>query len=410
MYPSVSKRRTVSHVRIFPPHGRGERSARRSDCRRSVASIDRQGARPGRVDHIARAAAQRARQRRLPSARGRRGVHAAPPAHGDARDGCQAHGLCHGPTGRRLDAGADRRTAAARDRARPASGLHGDNLRLDLPGRAEDGAALALPDPPPCAAKEAPRPDVSRHDRRENPPFSAIRRRRRPRDGGPLGGRPRDLQTLPPGAGTARAQDPDHADDAPGRQDRRRDHRRDDGHVPAARPQDARLIRRDNGPLDRRLILLILRQRHLLRPPHAAARHAERDNVFLRRVRELAEGRRRERQRPHPTMAAARNGPRRDQRAGYPGDRHDHQPHAAQMPRLPIPRRGVPVGAWQGRRSPLCLNRCASRWNPPTVINPRHTARLVRQKRFQTRELLYGKPEVVIGHPNGDVRGLSRRC
>ena len=78
MYPSVSKRRTVSHVRIFPPHGRGERSARRSDCRRSVASIDRQGARPGRVDHIAGAAAQRARQRRLPSARGRRGVHAAP--------------------------------------------------------------------------------------------------------------------------------------------------------------------------------------------------------------------------------------------------------------------------------------------------------------------------------------------
>ena len=37
--------------------------------------------------------------------------------------------------------------------------------------------------------------------------------------------------------------------------------------------------------------------------------------------------------------------------------------------------------------------------NHPPVINPRHTARLVRQKRFQTRELLYGKPEVVIGHP-----------
>jgi IS30 family transposase len=34
------------------------------------------------------------------------------------------------------------------------------------------------------------------------------------------GGRPRDLQTLPAGAGAARAQDPDHADDAPGRQDR----------------------------------------------------------------------------------------------------------------------------------------------------------------------------------------------
>ncbi len=31
------------------------------------------------------------------------------------------------------DAGADRRTAAARDRDRPAGGLHGDDLRLDLP-------------------------------------------------------------------------------------------------------------------------------------------------------------------------------------------------------------------------------------------------------------------------------------
>jgi len=34
------------------------------------------------------------------------------------------------------------------------------------------------------------------------------------------GSRPRDLQTLPAGAGAARAQDPDHADVAPGRQDR----------------------------------------------------------------------------------------------------------------------------------------------------------------------------------------------
>ena len=110
-----------------------------------------------------------------------------------------------------------------------------------------------------------------------------------------------DLQTLPAGAGAARAQDPDHADVAPGRQDRRRDHRRDDGRVPAARPADARLGH--------------LRQRHLLRPPHAAARHALGDHVFLRRLRQLAEGRGRERQRSHPTMAAARNGPRRDQRS-----------------------------------------------------------------------------------------------
>ena len=54
--------------------------------------------------------------------------------------------------------------------------------------------------------------------------------------------------------------------------------------------------------------------------------------------------------------------------AGHPGDRHDHQPHPAQMPRLPIPGRGVPVRAWQGRRNPVCLTRCASRWNPPLPI------------------------------------------
>ena len=86
--------------------------------------------------------------------------------------------------------------------------------------------------------------------------------------------------------------------------------------LPAARPAHARLGH--------------VRQRHLLRPPHAAARHALGHHVFLRRLRQLAEGRRRERQRPHPTMAATRDGPRRDQRAGHPGDRHDHQSSAWQ--------------------------------------------------------------------------------
>ena len=37
----------------------------------------------------------------------------------------------------------------------------------------------------------------------------------------------------------------------------------------------------------------------------------------------------------------------------------------AQMPRLPITGRGLPVGAWQGRRNQVRLTRCASRWNPP---------------------------------------------
>src|SRR6187455_2885865 len=47
-----------------------------------------------------------------------------------------------------------------------------------------------------------------------------------------------DLQAVPPGPRAARAQDPDHADVAPGRQDRRRDGRRDDGHLPAPRSED----------------------------------------------------------------------------------------------------------------------------------------------------------------------------
>ena len=83
-------------------------------------------------------------------------------------------GLCHGPAQRRLDAGADRRTAAARDRDRPARRLRGDDLRLDLSRRPEGAAAVALPDPPPRPSKEAPRPGVSRHDRGENPHFTAI--------------------------------------------------------------------------------------------------------------------------------------------------------------------------------------------------------------------------------------------
>ena len=40
-----------------------------------------------------------------------------------------------------------------------------------------------------------------------------------------------------------------------------------------------------------------------------------RHHLFLRRLRQLAEGRGRERQRPDPTMAAARHRSRRDQRS-----------------------------------------------------------------------------------------------
>jgi NhaP-type Na+/H+ or K+/H+ antiporter len=64
-------------------------------------------------------------------------------------------------------------------------------------------------------------------------------------------------------------------------------------------------------------------------------------------------------------MAAARRRPRRRQRTGHPGNRHDHQPHAAQMSRLQIPGRGIPLRAWQKCRNPVCLTRCTSPWNPP---------------------------------------------
>jgi len=53
-----------------------------------------------------------------------------------------------------------------------------------------------------------------------------------------------------------------------------------------------------------------LRQRHQFRAPHASARYALGHHVLLRRLRQLAEGRYRERQRKDPTMAAARNRPR----------------------------------------------------------------------------------------------------
>jgi len=72
------------------------------------------------------------------------------------------------------DARADLRTAAARDRERPAGRLRGDDLRLDLPGRPEDGAAMAFPDQIPRPSKEARRPGLQGQDLRENPYFSPI--------------------------------------------------------------------------------------------------------------------------------------------------------------------------------------------------------------------------------------------
>ena len=58
------------------------------------------------------------------------------------------------------DAGADRRTAAARDRERSARRLRGDDLRLGLPGRPEGGAAVAFSDQIPHPSKEARRPGL----------------------------------------------------------------------------------------------------------------------------------------------------------------------------------------------------------------------------------------------------------
>ena len=89
----------------------------------------------------------------------------------------------------------------------------------------------------------------------------------------------------------------------------------------------------------------------------------ERNDLLLRRLRQLAEGRGRERQRADQAMAPTRHRSRRDQRAGHPGDRHDHQPHAPQMPRLQITGRGLPVGAWQGPRNQVPNLRLAGRWS-----------------------------------------------
>jgi hypothetical protein len=97
--------------------------------------------------------------------------------------------------------------------------LHRDDLLLDLSRRAEDRKTVALPHTPPCPVPAASRSSVSRYDRRQGPYFSANCRGRRPRDGGASGRRSHHLQTLPPGAGAPRAQDPDHPDDAARGQD-----------------------------------------------------------------------------------------------------------------------------------------------------------------------------------------------
>ena len=97
-------------------------------------------------------------------------------------------------------------------------------------------------------------------------------------------------------------------------------------------------------------------------------------HVILRRLRKLAERRDRERQRADQTMAAARNRPRRNHRAGHPGHRHDHQSHPAQMPWLQNPRSRPSCPSLAGRRNPVCLRRCTSRWNPPRPLSPSSAA------------------------------------
>ena len=108
MYPSVSKRRTVSPCQDtnLTAEGRDRLAGLMADGL-SLRSIGRALAR--RRPSRASCGATRSTAGRT-GARGRRRIHAAPPAHGGARDGCEARGPCHGPAQRRLDAGADTRT------------------------------------------------------------------------------------------------------------------------------------------------------------------------------------------------------------------------------------------------------------------------------------------------------------
>ncbi len=58
-------------------------------------------------------------------------------------------------------AGNEGRDAMSADAQTLRMSPHARALWLTGPGRAEIGAALALPDPPPCPAPKAPRPGVS---------------------------------------------------------------------------------------------------------------------------------------------------------------------------------------------------------------------------------------------------------
>jgi len=77
-----------------------------------------------------------------------------------------------------------------------------------------------------------------------------------------------------------------------------------------------------------------LRQRHRVRPPYPAARGAGDDDMVLRCLRLLAEGRDRERQWPAAPVAATPDQHRQPRRRRPPGDRYDLQPDAPEMPRL----------------------------------------------------------------------------
>ena len=111
--------------------------------------------------------------------------------------------------------------------------------------------------------------------------------------------------------------------------------------------------------------LRYLRQWWRVRAARSAGRLALGDNILLRCLCLVAKGRCREYQRAIATMDPPQHRPRRDDRAGHSGHRHDNQHNAAKVPRLQITNRGLPRRAWQEHRYPLQCTRCTSLVNPP---------------------------------------------
>src|SRR3954454_11358437 len=318
---------------------------------------DRRPARPPPVHDLSRAGSQPLPRRRsrvlrlLPPERPGPGSTAPAAAAQAGRRRGLARARHRAPEGR-LVAAADRRPAQA------GSGQPGFRLPRDhLPARLRAGGPRGRPLPSPAEGSPPARITLRSPAARHRDPARALDREppgggREPGELRPLGGRPADL---PQGGRqgerdlAGRAQEPVHLPAAQRGQalggGGRRHHRRPPG---AAR----------GGPPDRHL-----RPRQRVRRLRRPRPRPRGEGLLLRPALPLAEGRRREPERPGPPVAATRE-PARGARATLPAPpRRPAQRHPAPLPRLPDPARGLPAApgdsGWPALTSPPHLSHFA---------------------------------------------------